>query len=456
MIPRRTRRNLGSRRENDASPHARGDLSRSITWGIADQAFSSLTNFALGVFAARASNPEQFGAFGVAFSIYVLCVAASRFIATHPLSIRFADRGGESWRHGVAAATGTAVTVAVAFSFVLLCGALVAGGPLKPSLALLAAGLPGLVLQDAWRYVAFSAGRGSLALVNDMVWAAVLFPILAVLELGASVTISLVLAAWVVSAWVAAIVGLWQFRVLPKPTRALLWVRVHRDLVARFMGEFAATAAEAQLALLIVGGAAGLSAVAAIRGGLLVLGPLNVLFMGLGIALISAGARLVSKDLTRFVGAMRLIGILSCAVAAGWALTVVLSPDWVKRGLLGASWRHASEVLLPLGVFMAGYGAALGARVGLKSLGAAKRSLTAQVAASIVTLLGALVGVLAAGARGAAWGMATAQVAAVVCWTWNFSRAVQEAAAEGEEHRTTRLADAPRGEIGSVAIGDRE
>ena len=52
-------------------------------------------------------------------------------------------------------------------------------------LAFIALGLtlPGLLLQDSWRYAFFALGRGSQALLNDTVWAVSMLPALVVLRI---------------------------------------------------------------------------------------------------------------------------------------------------------------------------------------------------------------------------------------------------------------------------------
>ena len=52
-------------------------IARRAGWGVADQALSSLTNFAVGVFVARQLGPTEFGAFSLAFATYLLALNAS-------------------------------------------------------------------------------------------------------------------------------------------------------------------------------------------------------------------------------------------------------------------------------------------------------------------------------------------------------------------------------------------
>ena len=88
-------------------------IAKRAGWGVADQALSSLTNFAVGVFVARELGPAEFGAFSLAFATYLFALNASRGLATDPLSVRFSDVPAASWREAASAATGTAVLVGV-------------------------------------------------------------------------------------------------------------------------------------------------------------------------------------------------------------------------------------------------------------------------------------------------------------------------------------------------------
>src|SRR6266496_307560 len=83
------------------------------SWGVADQALSSVTNFALGVFVARAVAPSAFGAFSLAFASFLIVFSASRALATQPFVVRFSDVSNEEWRRGARLASGSALTIGI-------------------------------------------------------------------------------------------------------------------------------------------------------------------------------------------------------------------------------------------------------------------------------------------------------------------------------------------------------
>jgi len=57
-------------------------LGRRAGWGLADQAFSSLTNFAVGLLIARTVGPADFGAFSLAFALYNVAGDDERQLST--------------------------------------------------------------------------------------------------------------------------------------------------------------------------------------------------------------------------------------------------------------------------------------------------------------------------------------------------------------------------------------
>src|ERR1700689_508475 len=130
--------------------------SRRISWGIADQGMSSLTNFLLSISVARTLGAAQFGAFSLAYPTYGLAINASRGLSIEPLLIRFSGTIPRAWKRATARCTGTALLVGlVTGTFALAAGRLVGG---TTGLAFLGLGLalPGLMLQDSWRYAFFA------------------------------------------------------------------------------------------------------------------------------------------------------------------------------------------------------------------------------------------------------------------------------------------------------------
>ena len=86
-------------------------VSRRFGWGLADQAVSSLTNFAVSLYVAHSLGLVQFGAFSLAYVTYSFILNASRGLATDPLLVRFSGAQQPAWRRAVGSCTGTALAV---------------------------------------------------------------------------------------------------------------------------------------------------------------------------------------------------------------------------------------------------------------------------------------------------------------------------------------------------------
>ena len=136
-------------------------VAQRFTWGLADQSVSSLTNAAVSLYIARALGAAQFGAFSLAYVTYSFALTASRGLATDPLLVRYSSVEVKAWKRAVAASTGTATVMGL----ITGTGSLVIGAATTGTtrLAFIALGLtlPGLLLQDSWRYSFFALGKGA-------------------------------------------------------------------------------------------------------------------------------------------------------------------------------------------------------------------------------------------------------------------------------------------------------
>lgn len=403
-------------------------VARGASWGVADQALSSLTNFALGVLIAR-EGPRAFGAFSLAFTFYLVLLNVTRATTTEPLLIRWSGEPGAQWRSAVRRSSGLATVIGLTgVPVCLVIAALVPDPALRAAFLGLAVGMPGLLLQDYWRFAFFAVAQGHKAFLTDLTWALALIPALVVAELLGGDVLHLVLA-WGAAASMGALTGMWLAGLLPRPLRARAWYAEQRDLVTRFIGEFLAVAGTLQLALTGVGAIAGLVAVGAIRAAEVLLGPLNVLFTGLESVAIPEGLRLFARSPGHLVrgAAAFATGLALAALAFGGVLLLV--PDDLGRALLDESWDAARPLVVPITLRFVTSAARAGAQLGLRTLSDASGSLRARLIASVLLLGGTLVGAVVGGALGAAWGMTlTGVVGSAVWWTQFLAsvRALQE------------------------------
>ncbi|MGH1555485.1 hypothetical protein ACRAWF_37645 [Streptomyces sp. L7] len=260
-----------------------------LSWGLADQAASSISNFAVGIYVARSLGVTAFGVFSLAWVTYGVVLNVSRGLATDPLVVRFSGVPQASWRGAVARSTGTAVCVGTALGVLCLAAGLGLGGRVGPAFAALGLMMPGLLLQDAWRFSFFAAGDGRKAFVNDIVWGIALIPAMVV---AAHVdTVAAFVLAWGASATVAAGYGCIQSGIRPRPAWARGWLREQRDLGYRYLVENVSLSGASQLRAYGLGVIVGVSAVGAVRGAELLLGPFLAVLMGLSPVTVPEAAR---------------------------------------------------------------------------------------------------------------------------------------------------------------------
>ena len=122
-----------------------------------------------------------------------------------------------------------------------------------------------------------------------------------------------------------------------------------------------------------------------------------------------------------------LLGLVVAASAAAWGVTIqLLLPTGLGSALLGPIWEPASTLLPVVMIGMAAGGLEIGAAAGVRALGAAPRSLVAQLATAGMYLTGGCVGAYIDGARGSCWGVAVATVLATFVWWYQLNRGLAE------------------------------
>ena len=400
---------------------------RRMGWGFGDQALSSLSNFALGVLVARVVSAEEFGAFSRAFSTYLLVMGVSRSVTSDPLVVRFSAGDIGARREAIASANGAALAIGLLGAV----GVVAASTFLRPEIsgAFLALGLtlPGLLVQDGWRFAFFAGNEGSKAFANDLVWAIVLALMAGALVVTGRSSAFAFTLSWGASATVAAVYGLVQSKILPRPGRTTRWLRDHRDLALPFLGQFGALIGGAQLSVYAIASIVGIAAAGAFRAAGILLGPVTMFYRGVRLSALPAAVRLVKRSPEALRGR---IGALAAALGLGtmaWGIVLLLIPDELGTALLGETWSGARSILLPITVSVACGGVVSGLEMGLRALAAAKRSFRARIVLAPLTVGATVIGALVNGAVGAAWAQAIGMVIGMGIWAWHFDKALHEA-----------------------------
>jgi O-antigen/teichoic acid export membrane protein len=404
--------------------------SRRLSWGVADQAMSSLTNFLLTLFVARtlgARSPAQFGAFTLAYVTYGFAINASRGLSIEPLLVRFSGTVLPTWRRAAASCTGTALLVGIVTGACAVAAGLLLGG--TTGLAFLALGLtlPGLLLQDSWRYSFFAVGHGHHAFINDSIWAVLLLPSLVFLKITGHANVFWFVLAWGTTATIGAAVAPLQARVIPSLAGAPGWLSRHRDLGPRYLAENTGANAADTLRSYTLSYILGLAAVGYIQAANTLMGPFKIVFFGISLITLPEAAKLLRRSprkLPAFCAAVS-AGLALLALSWGVALLVGL-PRGLGHLMLGSLWRPAFPLVPPAIVTTIAACVTAGGLLGLHALGAARRSLRAVILTAALVISGGLAGALTAGTLGTMRYVAAANSLGMLVTWWQLRRALQE------------------------------
>jgi O-antigen/teichoic acid export membrane protein len=427
--------------------------SRRLSWGVADQAMSSISNFAVNIYIARTLGAVQYGAFALAWVTYGFALNASRGLATDPLLVRFSGTNPRILRRAVARCTGTALAVGLAGAAVTVGAAMLLSGTISMAFLALGLTLPGLLLQDSWRYAFFAQGRGRQAFLNDTIWTATLLPALVLLRRTGHTDIFWFVFAWGATGTLAAAVGPLQARILPNLIRAKRWVRQHRDLGLRYLAEGTANSAQNQLRNYGVALILGLGALGYVQAASTLMGPFMVIFFAMGLILLPEAARILRRTPRRLSlfcacasGGLALLGL-------GWGIVLLVAlPRGLGHLILGSLWQPTYRLVLPSTIAIMGGCIQAGAGTGLHALGAARRSIHALILGSPLFVVCALVGAAADGAFGTMCGAAVASWIGALLYWLQLRTAMQEAhiISEGRELRRSQR-EGPRTSADSKA-----
>ena len=394
---------------------------------------SSLTNFLLSIYVARSLGAAQFGAFSLAYVTYGFAINASRGLSIEPLLVRFSGMDLPAWRRATAGCTGTALLAGLVTGICALAAGSLIGG--TTGLAFLGLGLmlPGLLLQDSWRYSFFALGRGHHAFINDTIWALIQIPALVLLKVSGHANVFWFVLAWGGAAGVGAAIGSLQARVVPNLAEAKDWLVRHRDLGPRYLAENTGGNASDTVRSYSVTYILGLTDTGYVQAANVLMGPFKVIFFGMGMITIPEAARLLRRSprhLPLFCAAVS-SGLTLLALTWGVVLLVAL-PRGLGHLMLGNSlWRPVYPLVLPAVLAIMALCAATGAGIGLHALGAARRSLRAVLLSSALIMACTVAGATTGGMLGTMRYAAAASWVGTLLYWWQLRRALHESSPVG-------------------------
>lgn len=355
---------------------------------------------------ARGESVQNFGAFAVAFSIYILVTGLSRTSITDshlalPQSQDLLKRS--AGQISLIAAVPAAITI-------------LAGLVLRSEyIVVIGFSLHGLALYDYVKTVSIGVGNPVRALAQESIWT--------LLTSGAviSALVGLIspIATFTVWSLTGALIGYAQLRLLDcSPTPR--WGVRQKDtrLAVSFGLEYIAGSGTAQFTTLMLGGAVGTAILGALRGAGTVFGPVTLVIGTIRSLLIphlsrARNARGVNEG---YVAVKTTSQMLLFVIPVAIAVTFIPKP--LGQTLLGASWQFAEPVLPMIAAELIFATSATSALAGHRAHFAGRRTLTLRAILAPVRMSSVVGSGITFGASGAALAMAAmALLESVVWWT---------------------------------------
>ena len=391
---------------------------RRLGWGVADQGISSLSNFALGLFVARSFGASNFGAFTLAYITYTFVINAARGLATDPLLVRYSGDASRRWRRATSAATGTASGRRRRCWCRLHRRWAASSDPLGPVFVALGVGLPGLVLQDSWRFAFFASGRGAVRIHQRPVLdrAARPGPCRAAQPRGRQRGPLSARLRWDCRTGCSARGGTGEGPATPGPRCCGGCGPTTRYRFAT-SSRTSAISGAAQLRSYVLGAVAGLAAVGYVRASEILMGPFFVVLMGISQVAVPEASRVFHRNSRRLARFCFILGGSQAAAAVAWGLILItVFPLGPGPALLKELWMPTAQLLPAITLTVAAASFTTAATAGLRAMGVARRSLRAQLIGSAAYAIGGATGAVLGGALGASWGVTAAQVFAALVW----------------------------------------
>lgn len=399
---------------------------RGASWSIVDQGVYSLSNVVLAVLIARQVSAEEFGAFATVYIVYVCAQGVNEGFHGEAFAVAYSAADADHRRSMLGGAAASALGFGALLGLVCAVAGVFVPGPIGDLLPVLGLILPGLFLQDLWRFALFAERRPRAAASNDIVWGGGSTVAVIALAQTSYDTVGWFLAGWGAAGAAAALLGCFQLRVVPRLTSGRRWLPDHAGLGLRYAAEFLLLYGTTQVVVLFLGAVAGLDDVAKVRGAQILFGPIYALFAGVRVAATPLLVRRHADDPGATAALVRWLGAGLGLVTLAWGLVVCNLPESVGEALLGDSWAGASTVLVVMTWSAVAGAIGFAPVVGLRALAAARHSLRARSTVAVATLVVGCVGALLGEARGALGGVAAAETAGVAVY-WRAFRTADKA-----------------------------
>lgn len=389
---------------------------------VVDQGLISASTLVCNLAIARTSSAEEYGAFAIAFSLYLVALGVTRSLSGDVIVVF--GRSWESRAREVASAARVSSVAGLIFGIPMVVVAMAFRSDVSFFAASIGLALPLLLAYDCWRYGNIQAQRMARLLLADTVW-------LTAVSAGFSLSFWWAPAAtpivqftlWLGVGGVLGLIAVVSMMTLGRGARGFeFWAR-NRSFTVPYLLDYILMFGASQIALLVVSTAAGLQYAGAVRGAQTLLGVVNVFVAALAVVTL----RDISRDRVDISGRAILlrtstaggIGALLCFLLVG---ICVIMPVAFGRNFFGESWTDIAEFVVPLGVAAAFSSLGLGATTGLRALAQGRASLRTRAIVAPLIVGATLAGYLFGDIWMAMWAYCAACIAACGIWWIVLSR----------------------------------
>ena len=403
--------------------------------GFVDQAIMSLGSITYLVCAAQFLSPAELGGFALGLATLALALSVVRAICGEALLVRVAET------RDFEAQAGAMLGLVALLALLACCLCLVVALTWRSASAVFVAtafAVPGVLLQDAVRYLLIARRDARALIVSDLVWVgASSATILASASNWQSA--GAVLAAWSCAMLTMSVGLLLTFRWSPEVRSALGWLRASRHQSAAFAVESIVGAVVGYATTVVIAATASEADVAAYRATVSVFGITSLAINFLKSSVLSELAHGGIADGKHAALVMRNMAIvLALAVGAATAMLRPM-PEAAGQLLLGETWTLVSGLLVAGAVNRLAASASVVPAVMLRVLGVSWQAAKVRIMVGALGLALGPVGAYFGGASGALYADSLSYVVAALLLSLLVKRTLRKGTAAPVQDDARRL-----------------
>jgi O-antigen/teichoic acid export membrane protein len=384
---------------------ARSGIRGNFAWAFVGQVFSSATNFALTLGAARLLGPSGLGVVVIGYAAYQLIAGLARAVLTQPVIAYAAPLPAAERRWFASVCMTIVAAVGIVASLGMAGIGIVVGGSVGRGLLIFAPWVLGSLLQEFWKAILFQEGRGRAAAASD----AARFCTLAV-TLPVALTWKhdyVVVSAWGLGALAGLLVAIGTYRLRPERVGAAMaaW-RSRASKLGRWLGarevvyQVFTYATTLTLALIL-----GTRDLGGLRAAEALFSPFSLIAAALVLPALPALSRAAAVSHATAKGLAFRVGTLATAAGLAYIVPMLFVGDWLLSHLFGRSFAPFAGLVWPMASAQVFSAAGFSFTVLLAAERRGRESFVAGLVSAAASFGSAIALAATSGVTGAAWGM---------------------------------------------------